>query len=133
VRWLVATVTRRVALRADERGLTFGATPFPIHPGVTAPWSDIDQVEIFNGSSQGRAAFVGIRLRPEAPRPRGVPEPGTFRATLSRWNRLFQDLPDLFRAVVGWHLDKARLADTAARYDNRVRVRDNRYSGGTLP
>jgi len=71
VGWLAAAMTRQVALRVDRQGVLFGRVPFPPRRPVLVPWSSIDEIVAFKRSGTAYSAlkpFIGLRLRPGAPR-----------------------------------------------------------------
>ena len=70
-----------------------------------------------------RRRHVGLRLRPEAVRPKGIPTPGTFRARLHKLMMFNEDWPaEVVRTVRGWRLDEARLEAAVDAYTHNVKV-----------
>jgi hypothetical protein len=113
---LTTAVGRKVAFRADPLGITLGAAPLS-WPGrdstpVFIPWSDVEQIVLYAGPKSGELGArerqcIGIQRRPGAPRlPRGngpaprCPVPGLAEGAT--------------RQVVGWRLDRERLAALTA-------------------
>jgi hypothetical protein len=119
--WVVyvqAAVTGRLAFRVDEVGVTLDGALFPPSPPITVPWRDIAEVVRYDVRSRyATTRYVGVRLRPEALRPPGVPEPGSLRARLRRINAGWTPLPvDIGQADRGWVLDDALLDDAVHRW-----------------
>ncbi len=113
---LATAAGRKVAFRADPLGITLGAAPLS-WPGrdstpVFIPWSDVEQIVLYAGPKSGELGAgerqcIGIQRRPGAPRlPRGngpaarCPVPGLAEGAT--------------RQVVGWRLDRERLAALTA-------------------
>jgi hypothetical protein len=116
-RWIHAAATHQVAFRADRHGITLGSQPYPPTRTVTVPWSDLEQIEI--GWSYAPAArSVVLTLRPDAPRPGGIPRPGTVRGVVRRiriwWT--YSASGDVGRFMQGWRLDRVRLEETVMTY-----------------
>jgi len=128
VNWLVAAVTHRLALRLDRDGVTLGRVPFPPTHLVTVPWRDIRSIVLFERQSslQGytdHVPHIGLRLTPDAVRPRGIPTPGTVRARLYRLNAGLRPWPvDVYRVIRGWHLDQDRLAKAVRGFGRHVTI-----------
>jgi len=133
-RWALPALTRQVALRVDRKGVTLGPEPFVPTRRVWVPWHDIEAVVIL-WRTQGlplpglyialpdRRRHVGLRLRPEAVRPKGIPTPGTFRARLHKLMMFNEDWPaEVVRTVRGWRLDEARLEAAVDAYTHNVKV-----------
>lgn len=120
-RWVHAAATHRVALRADRDGITLGSQPYPLARAVTIPWSDLARVEIAWGYLP-LAWSVGLTLRRDAPRPRGVPGPGTGWAAAYRVRQwwIYRASGDVARFVQGWTLDQVRLEAAVRTYAPRV-------------
>ena len=126
VGWLVAAMTGQVALRVNRRGVLLGRVPFPPRRSVLVPWSSIDDIVAFkrSGSFYSTAKpFIGIRLRPDAPRPSEVPRPGTIAHRLRVWNNFLEPVsPDLERMMRGWDLDMIVLQRSVCTYGPHVRI-----------
>ncbi len=108
--FLVAAVTLRAyrsstVLQVDARGVTLSPAGSRL-PSVLVPWPSVHDVVV------GAGCRVGVRLRPGAPLPRGVPglvvDPARPQAVQ----------PALVRDVPGLDLLALRAAVTA--YGNRV-------------
>jgi hypothetical protein len=113
---LAATVSCRIAFRADPLGITLGADPLS-WPGrnsspVFIPWSDVERIVLYSGPKSGEQGAkerqcIGIQRRPGAPRlPHGneparrCPVPGLAAGAT--------------RQVVAWRLDRERLTALTA-------------------
>jgi hypothetical protein len=121
--YLHAAVTRRLALRIDSSGVTLGRA-WPPTQAVFVPWPDIEHLVRFGAVNQsGTAQFVGVRLKPGAARPPGVPAPGSFAAKLRRFNAGFTPWPaDLFRNARPWSLDQESLADAVRLHASHITI-----------
>jgi hypothetical protein len=117
-------------VRVDRQGLLFGRVPFPPRRPVLVPWSSIDEIVAFTRSGTAYSAlkpFIGLRLRPGAPRPSEVPGPGTIRNRLRAWNAFFESMsPDLERMMRGWDLDMIAFQRSVWTYGPHVRILDFR-------
>jgi len=113
---LVTAVGRKVAFRADPLGITLGAAPLS-WPGrdstpVFIPWSDVERIVLYGGGKSRELGarerqWIGIQRRPGASRlPHGnVPAPRCPVPGLAE---------GATRQVVGWRLDRERLAALTA-------------------
>jgi hypothetical protein len=105
--WTVAVATKQVALRLDRDGVTLGRTPFPPRRAVTVPWADLQAIVIYQQmpATVGAPTLtrLGLRLRPSAVRPRGIPQPGSIRARLN-WKPA-----EVSRDTRGWSVDELQL------------------------
>jgi hypothetical protein len=121
--YLVAAVTGRLALRVDSSGVTLGRAFLPTS-AVFVPWRDIEHIVRFAASNgAGTAQFIGVRLKPGAALPAGVPAPGSIMAKLRRLNAGFTPWPaDLFRNTRGWSLDDSLLSDMVRLHTSHVRI-----------
>jgi hypothetical protein len=71
--------------------------------------------------------FIGVRLRPDAPRPREVPRPGTIAHRLRAWRAFWEPMsPDLDRMMRGWDLDMIALQRSVWTHGPQVRISDFR-------
>jgi hypothetical protein len=136
---LVHTLRRPVGLQVDQDGVTLGRSPGPIsyrewwhNPQVTVPWQDIQAVVLFerySSSANGRASYVGLRLRPGAATPPGPPSDAGFWRRLGGW--LGRERPPkglgLCRMAFGWKIDAQRLKTVVKQHSGgAVRVDDRR-------
>jgi hypothetical protein len=121
--YLLAAVTRRLALRVDSGGATLGRT-WPPTRAVFVPWPDVEHIVRFAAVNQsGTAQFIGVRLKPGSPRPPGVPAPGSFAAKLRRFNAGFTPWPaDLFRNARAWSLDDSSLTDAVRLHASHITI-----------
>ena len=126
VGWLVAAMTGQVAMRVNRHGVLFGRVPFPPRRSVLVPWSSIDEIVAFKRSGSVYSTlkpFIGVQLRPDAPRPRGVPRPGTIAHRLRAWNAFLEPVtPDLDRMIRGWELDMIALQRSVWAHGPHVRI-----------
>lgn len=122
-RWIRAAATHQVALRADRHGITLGSQPYPPTRTVTVPWSALAQIEI---TPPYPSRSVVLTLRRDAPRPDGIPGPGTVRGVIRRirigWTYLASG--DAARVMRGWTLDLVRLEVTVTTYAPHVLLVD---------
>jgi hypothetical protein len=110
-----AAVRRMIAFRADQAGITLGAVPGTARSGraaVLVPWADIQQIILYPVDPVGRGRYaqvrcIGIQRRPGAP----ALAQGNEQAPGS-------PVPDVAsgatRRIIGWRLDRERLAAVAA-------------------
>jgi hypothetical protein len=110
-----AAARRMIAIRADQAGITLGAVPGNPRGGrsaVLVPWADIQQIILYPVNTVGRGRYarvrcIGIQRRPGAPALPG----GNEQAPDS-------PVPDVAsgatRRIIGWRLDRERLAAVAA-------------------
>jgi len=126
VSWLAAMATRRVALRLDQDGVTLGRMAFPPTRLVRVPWHDIEDVVLFDRrrtGGYGWVSHIGLRLRPGAVRPPGVPTPGTLRALIYRLNAGREPWPaDVYRVISGWDVDDTELARAVHTFAPHVSI-----------
>ncbi len=74
-------VTRRIAFRADQEGITFGPHPVLLAPGmrfswVSVPWKDIEKISLYKEPVRGDGSggkFIGT-----VPRRRVTRQPGNL-------------------------------------------------------
>lgn len=103
--YLIAGLTRRVALRVEESGVTLGGVSVfgPRRP-VFVPWQDITAVVRFR-------RFVGLQLRPDARRRGGLA-------------RLRYRVPaDIVRPIVGYRFDLGAFLIAVAYHAPQVEFR----------
>lgn len=125
---VVQLVSRRVALRVDEAGITLGLTPpWPRRHTVRVPWREIAAVVLWRQQT-GYSSLRHLGLV----RPVGLPPlPGSMR------NRFLRRVALAFipshvppqvaiysRAVAGWSVNRDRLAAAVARFAPQVEVDD---------
>jgi len=129
LRWLVPALTHQVALRVDHNGVTLGPEPVPPARVVVVSWTDIEAVVVVQTTVTlgfvfpDRRRFVGLRLRPNALRPPGIPKPDTFRARLRKLNNYNRDWHgEVFRMVRGWRLDDASLQSAVQLHSRNIDV-----------
>jgi hypothetical protein len=129
--YVLAAATRRLALRIDSHGVTLGRAFLPTR-AVFVPWPDIDHIVRFAAFNNyaGTAQFIGVRLKPGAPRPRGVPAPGSLAAGLRRFNAGLTPWPaDVFRNARPWSLDDTLLAEAVRLHAGEVTIIDGGSRG----
>jgi hypothetical protein len=118
--WTIAVATKQVALCVDRDGVTLGRTPFPPRRAVTVPWADLRAIVIYRRLPGMPGAptltCLGLRLRPNAVRPRGVPRPGSVRAWLN-W-----EPAEVSRDTRGWWVDELQLRLALYAYAPHVAV-----------
>ncbi|HEY1918304.1 MAG TPA: hypothetical protein VGH27_22235 [Streptosporangiaceae bacterium] len=135
------SLSRRTALRVDERGITLGGSPFHYRASTRVfAWGDIERVVLWDRitASQARRGrpgrmfppvrCIGLQLRAGAPPINGkgpsaldqaasaAPVPGVARGTV--------------RLANSWTLDKGRLIAVTAQFAPQVQVLD--LSQGTI-
>jgi hypothetical protein len=120
-RWIHAAATHRVAFRADRDGVTLGSQPYPLARAVTVPWRDLAQIEVSLGYAP-IAWSIGLTLRRGAPRPRGIPRPGSARAVVYKIRQwwLYSSSGDVSHLIQGWTLDRVRLVAAITTYSPRT-------------
>jgi hypothetical protein len=107
---------RMVAFRADYAGVTLGVVPAKLtvrrRPAASIPWADVEKIILYPASSGGqgsdaRVQCIGVQRREGAPalpggneQAPGCPVPGVAAGATRR--------------VVGWRLDRERLAAVTA-------------------
>jgi hypothetical protein len=137
----VPCVTRRVALRVDQQGITLGGSPFTSRTSTRVhAWGDIERVVLWDRitASQARRGrprrlfppirSIGLQRRPGAPPLNlGIPGPADRPA-------LSAPVPGIpigaLRMATGWSLDKQRLIAAVAEFAPAVEVLD--LSQGTI-
>jgi hypothetical protein len=111
---VVHAARRAVAFRADYAGITLAAVPSKLpsgHSALFVPWSDVEQIILYRRKWGGvvlrEERCIGIRRRQGAPplprgneQAHGCPVPGVAAGAS--------------RKVVGWRLDRERLAAVTA-------------------
>jgi hypothetical protein len=116
---VAASVSRKIAFRADPMGVTLGGDPMTwaraSNSGVFISWADVEQIIIYR-AGPGRLG-VGVRRRASAPPlPQGngparrCPLPGVAEGAT--------------RQTVGWRLDRERLTTLVAAVAPGVPVVD---------
>jgi hypothetical protein len=128
---LVAGLSRKVALRVDESGVTLGGSPLR-YAATTAhvPWRDVEAVVLWRQELAAGMPYIGV-LRPHgAPALPGIPTGTAGRAMMSATEKL-AGAPDArlvtaSRAITGWHLDDDRLATAMQRFAPGVPLIDQR-------
>ena len=108
---VIEAARRAVAFRADYVGITLGAAtgkPASGRGDVFVPWSDVEKIIVYSAAPRGPGAsrtarYIGIQRREGAPalaegneQAPGCPVPGVAAGAARR--------------VIGWRLDRARLA-----------------------
>lgn len=120
--WLLAALTRRVALRVDEAGVTLARHPFPPRRAAKVPWEDLSAIVLLpmTGARIPTRA-IALRLKPGAARPPGVPRPGSFRARLVWYPR--KPAPaDFYLIIRGWELDTEMLITAQRTFQPAVPI-----------
>jgi hypothetical protein len=116
---VVATARHWEALRADVWGVTLGRSLIPGSRPVTVPWSSLQAIVLFPVQTKGGGLGLGLRLRPGAERPPGMP--GPLRGWILRTHRM--GVPaEVFRVVNGWQIDPERLAAAARAHGPHVQL-----------
>jgi len=122
---------RMIAFRADYAGVTLGVVPGKLTvrrgPAVSIPWAEVEKIILYPASADGQGAdarvqCIGVQRREGAPalpggneQAPGCPVPGVGAGATRR--------------VVGWRLDRERLAAVTAAVAPGIPVVD----AGTSP
>jgi hypothetical protein len=138
---LVTAVSRGIALRIDQQGVTLGAPPMPWlrrQRAVLVPWRDLQQVMLFSqvvpSPPTFRMPYIGLALRPGAPPPPGARLRGRLlRLSSSLVPHIPPEVIPLSRQISGWRLDRARLLAAVAAYAPDVGVVEVEQDGSTHP
>jgi len=113
-------------MRVDRRGVWFGRVPFPPRRSVLVPWSSIDEIVTFRRSGSAYSAlkpFIGIRLRPDAPRSPGMPRPATIALRSLQWRAVLEPMSfDLELMMRGWDVDLIALQRSVWTHGPHVRI-----------
>ena len=137
---LVAGLSRRVALRVDREGITFGSPPrvFPwLGRSVLVRWRDIRAVAVFHQYARwpARLMYVGLKLGPDASAPEGTPRAGSFlhRSYVRLIPHVPIDVSTVSRPVNGWRLSRRRLVAAVQAYAPGVPVIEiDEYGSGRM-
>src|SRR5580698_97421 len=135
----IATVlSRRVALRVDEAGVTFGGGPFRYEATTRSHrWEDIEAITLWKRYlpvtigrwtpfSFGPIEYIGLRRRPGAP---SITAGGRGRADWPGYMTPVKGVAaGAARNIVAFVLDKDRLAQAVAAFAPTVAIED----GGTV-
>ncbi|GAB2633715.1 hypothetical protein GCM10027168_74840 [Streptomyces capparidis] len=125
---ILPSLSRAVALRADDKGITLGGS-FPFYRSTTAtvPWHEITAVAVWSRTGSGVTwRNIGLERTP------GLPLlPGSGRNPLSRWlhilagpRRVSPELRLSSRIAATWHLDIERLTAAVSHFSPHTAVRD---------
>jgi hypothetical protein len=136
----VATaLSRRIALRVDETGVTFGGGPFRY--GATTrshPWRDIESIILWKRYlpfsigrwtpfSFGPIEYIGLRRRPGAPR---MTEGARARADWPGYMTTVKGIvAGAARNIVAFVLDKDRLGQAVVAFGPTVAINDGAIVG----
>jgi hypothetical protein len=126
--YLEALTRRRVALRADGEGITFGTRPGrPVTDAEFIPWSETSAVLLWRaGRGLKGVRYVGVQRR-DGPSPMWTitTEPLVARIgdAFRPWHQLRRETGDQ-RRVHGWRLDRLRLKAVVAQVAPHVAVVD---------
>lgn len=128
---LVATFSRKVALRVDDMGITLGGLPLRYAATtVHVPWSEVQAVVLWRRPLAQNLPYIGV-LRPhDAPPLRGFPT-GSAGKLMAGFGYAVSGAPDprliaAGRAVNGWRLDLERLTAAVRHHAPGVAVHDLR-------
>ncbi|MEU7827055.1 hypothetical protein [Catellatospora sp. NPDC049133] len=128
---LVATFSRKVALRVDATGITLGGSPLR-YAATTAhvPWAEVEAVVLWRQPLAQNLPYIGV-LRPhDAPPLPGTPT-GPAGKLMAGFGYAVSGAPDprllaAGRAINGWRLDLDRLTAAVRHHAPGVPVRDLR-------
>ncbi|MFF3321090.1 hypothetical protein [Streptomyces sp. NPDC002889] len=116
---VAGSLTRKAALRVDEKGVLLGGTPLR-HRATTAhaPWQDITAVVLWRHRVPNASVpYVGLARRERAA---PLPGPGQGRRARAAMRILIPHIPvDVAmasRPVIGWRLDRACLTAAVAHF-----------------
>lgn len=122
---LHALIRRGLALRVDQAGVTFGATPGAIRSNeFFVPWSDIEEIVLWSEQAgPNEIRFIGLKRHDGLPPLPGIPK-GRVGEALRRMSGIPEELAWTSRPVNTWRLDRQRLRETVARFAPAVEIVD---------
>ncbi|MGW3666533.1 hypothetical protein [Streptomyces sp. NPDC005141] len=123
----VAALSRKVALRIDEQGVTLGAGPLPVgYKTDVVPWKDIVSVVLWTQHvGRQKMPYIGLQRRQGSP-----PLPGlSYGPRLKRINEslvphVSPEIVEASRPINLWNLDRLRLESAVATFAPEVNVLD---------
>jgi hypothetical protein len=122
---LVTCLSRRVAFRVDQAGITLGGSPLRYRATTRFhPWADIEKIVLWHRKLPAGPALahVGLQRRADAP---SMTAGGSGRADRTAYGAPVPDIAaGAARAVSAWHLDDGHLVEAVARFAPTVRVVD---------
>ncbi|MEV6276251.1 hypothetical protein [Nocardia sp. NPDC051832] len=123
---LVTSLSRKVALRVDQAGITLGGAP-PRHRSMTQhiPWADVEAVVLWRQRSASNLPWIGVLRRADAPPLAGGRRVMTTAAA-ALGGAPDERLMQCARAINGWKLDVAGMAAAVQVLAPHVRVDDHR-------
>lgn len=128
---VVAALSRKVALRVDESGITLGGSPLR-YAATTAhvPWRDVEAVVLWRQALARGLPYLGV-LRPDGSPPLPGTAGGKAGQVLAEIGRAVAGAPDdrlvtSCRAISGWKVDTFRLAAALQRFATGVPLIDQR-------
>lgn len=129
---LGSALSRKVALRVDQSGITLGGPPLRYRTGTRhVPWADIETVMLWRryvGTTD--IAWMGILRRADAPPLRPVPTTSrghSMRAPeVTLGNVPDARLLDCAKSINGWKIDTAQFATVLQSFAPHVRLIDHR-------
>lgn len=129
---LAVGLSRKVALRIDQSGITLGGSPLR-YAATTAhvPWHDVEAVVLWRQSLAQDLPYLGV-LRPDgAPPLPGTPGASRTGRAMAGLGRAVAGAPDdrlvaSCRAINGWRVDPTELAAALLRFAGDVPLIDQR-------
>ncbi|WP_194814217.1 hypothetical protein [Nocardia sp. XZ_19_385] len=127
---LAAALSRKVAMRVDQSGITLGGSPLRYRQTTQhVPLPDIEAVVLWRQHTAANIPWIGILRRADAPPPSPVPTGG--RRAMNSTAAALSGAPDerlmqCATAINGWKLDTAELKAALQELAPHVRVDDHR-------
>ncbi|MEV0251418.1 hypothetical protein AB0H76_32830 [Nocardia sp. NPDC050712] len=128
---VAVALSRKVALRVDQAGITLGGQPLRYESGtLRIPWAEVQAVVLWRQHSAAGIAWIGVLRSVDAPPLPSTPAGATGRRVHSAAAAI-SGAPDARllecgRTINGWKLDTAQLAATLRAIAPQVELIDNR-------
>ncbi|MCX4094626.1 hypothetical protein [Nocardia sp. alder85J] len=128
---LVTSLSRRVALRVDADGITFGGTLLRYRASTRRfPWADVEAVVLWRQQTAAGVPWIGILRHRYAPPLPGALTGAGGRGLTTAFTALIgapdERLLECAKGIDGWSLDTARLATVLGSVAPGVRFVDHR-------
>ncbi|MCT9007377.1 hypothetical protein [Streptomyces rhizosphaerihabitans] len=123
----VGALSRKVALRVDENGVTLGGSPLPVgYKTDVVPWTDIISVVLWTQHvGRKKMPYIGLQRKQGSPQLPGQPYgPHRQRMYETLIPHVSPEIVHASRPVNLWNLDRARLESAVETFAPQVEVVD---------
>jgi len=119
----VVMVRRQVAFRVDSAGITVAGSPLRYQAGLLhVPWNEVRAIVLWKQHTAANNPHVGVqRYEGGPPRQVGRVQRRILRAAVPH---VPAEVVECSRPIIGWRLDRDRLASAVAHFAPHVEIVD---------